>query len=65
MEKAEIYDSDKAYVVYIVIIKLPRWGQNKMVDISQTTISNAFSSMKLLYYDLNFTEISLQGSDWQ
>ena len=36
-----------------------------MADFSQTTISNAFSSMKLLYYDSNFTEISLQGSDWQ
>ena len=30
---------------------------NKMAAISQTTFSNAFSWMKILYFDSNFTEV--------
>ena len=38
---------------------------DKMVAISQTIFSHAFSWMKHLYFDYNFTDVCSQGSNWQ
>ena len=36
-----------------------------MATISQMTFSNAFLSMKKMYFDSNFTEVCSKGSNWQ
>ena len=36
-----------------------------MVPISQTTFANAFSRMKILYFDSYFTDVCSYGSNWQ
>ena len=41
------------------------WGPDKMIAIFQTTFSNAFSWMQIYEFRLNFTEVCLQGSNWQ
>ena len=38
---------------------------NKMTAISQMLSSDAFSWMNIFYFDWNFTEDCLQGSNWQ
>ena len=48
----------------------PRFGLinrilDKMAAILQTTFSNAFSWMKSFLFDLKFTEVCSQGSNWQ
>ena len=35
--------------------ELTHWGRDKMAAVFQTTLSNAFSWMKMLYFWLNFT----------
>ena len=42
---------------------LTHWGP--MLAIFQTTFSNAFSWMQIYEFRLNFTEVCLQGSNWQ
>ena len=37
-----------------IYVPLTHWGRGKMADISQTTLSNAFSGMKLLEFRLKF-----------
>ena len=44
---------------------LTHWGPDKMIAIFQTTFSNAFSWMQIYEFRLNFTEVCLQGSNWQ
>ena len=36
-----------------------------MAAISQTIPSDAFSWMKILYFDYNFTEVYSKGSSWK
>ena len=38
---------------------------DKMAAISQTTFSNTFLWMKSLYFDSDFIEVCLQGTNWQ
>ena len=44
---------------------LTHWGPDKMIAIFQTTFSNALSWMQIYEFRLNFTEVCLQGSNWQ
>ena len=44
---------------------LTHWGRDKMAAVSQTTLSNAFSWMKMLEFDYDFTEVCSLGSNWQ
>ena len=37
----------------------------KKAAISQTIVSDAFSWMKNLYFDYNFTDVCSEGSNWQ
>ena len=46
-------------------IYLTHWGRDKMAAISQTTLSNAFSWMKMLEFRLQFHWIMFLGSNWQ
>ena len=40
-------------------------AQTKWLPFFQTTFSNAFSWMQITEFRLNFTEVCLQGSNWQ
>ena len=42
---------------------LTHWGRDKMAAIFQTTFSNAFSWMKYMNFDRDFTEVCSQGSN--
>ena len=44
---------------------LTQWGLNKMADILQITLLNAFSWWKLLNFKKKFTEICSSASDWE
>ena len=43
------------------LIQLTHWGQDKMDAISQTTLSNAFSWMKIFEFGLNFLKFVPEG----
>ena len=47
-----------------VIEGLTHWGRDKMAANWQATFSNAFSWIKCLNFDYNFTEVCYQGSNW-
>ena len=38
---------------------------DKMSSISQKTFSDVFSGIKIMYVNLNLTEVNYQGSIWQ
>ena len=52
--------NQKLYICYLynikvrVMISLPHWGRDKMDAVSQTTVSNAFSWMKMYWFRLKF-----------
>ena len=51
----KIYDRIQTWVVWDrKYIHLTQWGRDKMATVSQTTLSNAFSLIKLLEFRLRF-----------
>ena len=44
-------------------LHITHWGWDKIVPILQTTFSNTFSWMKIMYFDWNFTKVCSQGSN--
>ena len=61
-EYKEISDPSKAkyitcmviYTITLITFALAHWGRDKMAAVSQTTLSNAFSWMKMLEFRLRF-----------
>ena len=53
--------SDHACVIESIFSALTHWGQNKVVDILQTTFSNAFFKMKIVMFDSDFTGVCTEG----
>ena len=54
-----------AYFMGYTVVALTRLHLDKMAAISEKTFSNMFLWRKVLYFDLNFTEVSFWGPNWQ
>ena len=57
--------TDLLYTNMKTLFILTHWGPDKITAIFQTTFSNKFSWMQIYEFRLNFTEVCLQGSNWQ
>ena len=53
----ELWPSSVSHPISSLNSSLAHWGWDKMDTISQTTVSNAFSWMKMLEFRLIFTEV--------